>query len=113
MPFGTAWANESPVSLEVFPLPMEEFMKRIIFSLALGSLIATVAAAQTPRYTVTNLRPLLAFGAGFGTSNEDPTFTTIDFPGSSFTEAFGISPSGDIVGDYQMAGVFHGYLLRG
>src|SRR6267143_1261002 len=41
------------------------------------------------------------------------TFTTIDFPGASFTSAQGINPRGDIVGNYGSAGVFHGYLLSG
>ncbi len=43
---------------------------------------------------------------------ESDTFTTIDFPGASFTAAQGINPRGDIVGNY-IAGVTHGYLLSG
>jgi len=42
---------------------------------------------------------------------QDPTFTTIDFPGATFTNALGINPRGDIVGQYISAGVSHGFLL--
>jgi hypothetical protein len=42
-------------------------------------------------------------------------FTTIDYPGSAFTEARGISPDGDIVGIYRLVGEpvsrVHGFLL--
>jgi uncharacterized membrane protein len=52
---------------------------------------------------------------GFLLSNG--TFTTITFPGASFTRAVGINGYGDIVGDYILAGSGssneHGYLLRG
>src|SRR5262249_52423584 len=44
---------------------------------------------------------------------EDPTFATIDFPGATVTQATGINPRGDIVGDYTLAGTTHGYLLSG
>jgi hypothetical protein len=41
-------------------------------------------------------------------------FTTIDIPGATFTEANGITPGGDIVGDYTTAdGRSHGFLLSG
>lgn len=61
---------------------------------------------------------LLMLGFGLALSptaaaGEDPTFTTIDFPGASFTSAVGINPQGDIVGAYVSAGVLHGYLLSG
>src|SRR5215831_20760384 len=46
-------------------------------------------------------------------AGEDPTFTTIDFPGASFTSAQGITPRGDIVGFYFRADVPHGFLLSG
>jgi hypothetical protein len=40
------------------------------------------------------------------------TFTTIDFPGATFTNVTGINPGGDIVGGYDSAdGVGHGFLL--
>ncbi len=43
----------------------------------------------------------------------DPTFTTIDVPGASFTESNDIGPTGDIVGRYGGSdGKSHGYLLR-
>jgi hypothetical protein len=38
-------------------------------------------------------------------------FTAIDFPGASYTSASGINPRGDVVGVYQIAGLFQGYLL--
>jgi uncharacterized membrane protein len=40
-------------------------------------------------------------------------FCSIDVPGADATNAFGISPGGDIVGNYQAGGVSHGFLLRG
>src|SRR5215469_8422123 len=46
-------------------------------------------------------------------SNEDPTFTTIDFPGATQTSPNEINPEGDIVGFYVSAGVNHGFLLSG
>ena len=42
---------------------------------------------------------------------ETDGFTAINFPGASFTSSQGINPRGDIVGNYSIAGVFHGYLL--
>src|SRR5438552_16580298 len=42
---------------------------------------------------------------------ETDGLTTIDFPGASFTSAQGINPRGDIVGNYRIAGVLHGYGL--
>jgi hypothetical protein len=42
-------------------------------------------------------------------------FIAIDFPGAAFTEAFGISPQGDVVGDYAAtltgSGPHHGFVL--
>ena len=38
---------------------------------------------------------------------------TIDPPGSTFTFPFGINPQGDIVGNYVLGNVIHGFLLRG
>ena len=40
-------------------------------------------------------------------------FTSIDVPGSSFTNALGINSRGDIVGRYDSAGVTHGYVFSG
>jgi hypothetical protein len=40
------------------------------------------------------------------------TFSTIDLPGSTFTFPFGINPQGDIVGNYNAAGVTDGFLAR-
>jgi hypothetical protein len=60
---------------------------------------------------------LLALGLVLAVSpksraGEDPTFTSVDFPGASFTGAIGINPRGDIVGIYMSAGVTHGFLLK-
>src|SRR5436305_7970252 len=39
------------------------------------------------------------------------TFTTINFPGNNFTEASGINPRGQIVGDYNViSSDMHGFL---
>jgi len=40
------------------------------------------------------------------------SFTTVDYPGSASTQAFGINARGDIVGVYVLGGVQHGFLLR-
>lgn len=54
-------------------------------------------------------------GRGHGYLLRNGEFTTIDYPGSSFTDARGISPDGDIVGTYRLTGEpatrIHGYLL--
>ena len=39
-------------------------------------------------------------------------FTTIDFPGATFSSAIGINSRGDIVGQYNTPGRVHGYLWR-
>jgi hypothetical protein len=41
------------------------------------------------------------------------TFTAIDFPGSSQTEAFALNDAGAVVGAYMLNGVQHGFLLTG
>ena len=40
------------------------------------------------------------------------TFTTIDVPGATSTQAHGINPRGDIVGTYEAGGIRHGFLLH-
>lgn len=47
-----------------------------------------------------------AFGQG-------PTFTTIDYPGATATQPWGMNTRGDIVGYYVSGGVTHGFLLSG
>ena len=45
---------------------------------------------------------------------QTPTFTTIDYPGSTATMAWGINTHGDIVGIYMLADKkWHGFLLSG
>ena len=41
----------------------------------------------------------------------EDTFTTIDVPDASSTQAQGINPRGDIVGQYTAGGTTHGFLL--
>src|SRR5579885_1442562 len=66
----------------------------------------------TQRILITGF--LLVVFAGFffvSTIAQAFTFTTIDPPGSIFTEAFGINPSGQIVGTFNdSSGVSHGFL---
>ena len=40
------------------------------------------------------------------------TFTTIDVPGATSTQAVRINPQGDIVGTYTSGGALHGFLLH-
>src|SRR5262249_16423992 len=47
-------------------------------------------------------------------ARQEGSFTTVDFPGARSTQALGINPRGDIVGQYDDAeGVTHGFLLSG
>jgi probable HAF family extracellular repeat protein len=51
-------------------------------------------------------------GTEHGFLLDQGTFTTIDPPGSDFTQAFDINARGQIVGDYRDAsGTYHGFLL--
>jgi uncharacterized membrane protein len=61
---------------------------------------------------------LLALGFLLGVTSSAlgrGTFTVIDFPGASYTKANGISPSGNIIGDYAAtltgSGPHHGFVL--
>src|SRR5439155_8709154 len=54
-----------------------------------------------------------ALGAASNVLAENPTITTIDFPGAISTQTWGINARGDIVGFYVSAGVTHGFLLSG
>jgi uncharacterized membrane protein len=45
--------------------------------------------------------------------NSSGTFTAIDVPESSQTEAFALNEAGMVVGAYMRNGVQHGFLLRG
>ena len=40
-------------------------------------------------------------------------FSTIDFPGATFTSADAMNQRGDILGRYTLDGVTHGYVLVG
>src|SRR5579864_2007901 len=53
-----------------------------------------------------------ALPIGTALAQEEPRFTTIDFPGAVLTNAWGINPAGEIVGVYKdTAGQQHGFLL--
>jgi uncharacterized membrane protein len=56
---------------------------------------------------------LLMLGVSTAGVAAPPGFFTIDVPGASNTQAFGINSHGDIVGAYSVLGVGHGYLLSG
>lgn len=56
----------------------------------------------------------LALFVGTALAQEEPRFTTIDYPGAVLTNAWGINPGGEIVGVYMdTAGQQHGFLLSG
>jgi probable HAF family extracellular repeat protein len=56
----------------------------------------------------------IALGAVPGAVGENPTFTTIDFPGATGTQTWGINPRGDIIGLYTLTDKStHGFLLSG
>src|SRR5260370_23611416 len=66
---------------------------------------------RTRRFTTLGLALLFAIcmvSSGFA---HDHGFTTIDVPGASFTEAFGINPEGNIVGYYPTSIGLDGFLL--
>jgi probable HAF family extracellular repeat protein len=45
---------------------------------------------------------------------QNGNFQSFDVPGSTFTQAWDINPSGSIVGEFRdAAGVFHGFLRMG
>src|ERR1700674_1945917 len=57
----------------------------------------------------------LTLGLAFGSAALGQTYTTIDRPGSTFTEVFGLNNRGDIVGTYSATtppSDYHGFLLR-
>ena len=56
----------------------------------------------------------IALGLPFLVRAENSAFTTIDFPGASATQAWGINPRGDIVGFYTLPDKSsHGFLFDG
>lgn len=56
----------------------------------------------------------LALLVGTALAQNQPVFTTLDYPGAVLTNAWGINPGGDIVGVYtDTAGHQHGFLLSG
>src|SRR6266508_408447 len=72
---------------------------------------STMLITRTRRFTTLGLALLFAIcmvSSGFA---HDHGFTSIDVPGASFTEAFGINPEGNVVGSYLNAAGLHGFLL--
>src|SRR6266700_3383296 len=72
---------------------------------------STMLITRTRRFTTLGLALLFAIcmvSSGFA---HDHGFTTIDVPGASITEAFGINPEGNVVGSYRNAAGLHGFLL--
>lgn len=55
----------------------------------------------------------LALATASSTFAQNGTFTTIDFPGSTFTIPWSINSRGDIVGTYSNSAGTHGFLLSG
>ena len=52
--------------------------------------------------------------SGTALAQDQPVFTTIDYPGAVRTNAWGINPGGDVVGAYvDTSGNTHGFLLSG
>ena len=62
-------------------------------------------------FTAIGLALLFAIGMVNSSRAYQTSFTPIDFPGASLTEAFGISPEGAIAGSYGNATGVHGFLL--
>src|SRR5258705_6644459 len=61
-------------------------------------------------FTAIGLALLFAIGMVNSSRAYQTSFTPIDFPGASLTEAFGISPEGAIAGSYGNATGIHGFL---
>ncbi len=60
----------------------------------------------------TTLRGFLRTEDGDDDDSDEATYTTIHYPGSSVTRAFGINARGDIVGNYRLGGVTYAFLAR-
>src|SRR5258708_14889829 len=71
-----------------------------------------LVSGTSPLATIV-VAPLFSSISGRGFLLSEGTFSTIDVPGASFTEAFGINPKGNIVGSHLSATGLHGFLLSG
>ena len=60
----------------------------------------------------TTVRGFLRTEDGDDDESDEVTYTTIHYPGSTVTRAFGINPRGDIVGNYVLGGVTYAFLAR-
>jgi len=66
------------------------------------------------RYKILSGLILSALFLGTAAAQDQPVFSTVDYPGAVFTTATGINPGGDIVGTYKdTLGHQHGYLFSG
>jgi uncharacterized membrane protein len=63
-------------------------------------------------YTSAKLTLATLLGTAVAMSQPDQfTFRSIDVPGAAATRAFGISPDGDIVGNYNVGALVHSYVM--
>ena len=60
----------------------------------------------------TTVRGFLRTEDGDDDESDEVTYTTIHYPGSTVTRAFGINPRGDIVGNYILGGVTYAFVVR-
>ena len=60
----------------------------------------------------TTVRGFLRTEDGDDDDSDEVTYTTIHYPGSTVTRAFGINPRSDIVGNYVLGGVTYAFLAR-
>ena len=74
-------------------------------------MLATEVGAFTPRGDILGDYTMAGTRHGFLLSGGQ--FSTIDFPGATFTSADAINQRGDILGRYTVDGVSRGYLLVG
>jgi len=81
-------------------------MKRMYAAAASAALLLT-ACASTSQTLVVPDEALLARGAG------ELEFTTIEVPGATSTQPWGIGPTGDVVGHFVSGDVTRGFLLQG
>jgi uncharacterized membrane protein len=66
------------------------------------------------RRCITLAAAILAFGISAAADERSPRFTTVDFPGSVATTAFGVNARGEIVGSYRdTSNRTHGFVKTG
>lgn len=66
------------------------------------------------RACMTLVAAMLSLGIGLAEDRPSPAYSSLDFPGATFTAASGINAEGEVVGTYvDAAGKAHGFLLQG